>query len=148
MLLEAPARHEAGTQDTAAAVAWAAACQWLAQFGFDRISEHEAELGRVLREGLEALAVRVLGPGRGSPSILSFTIDGVHAHDLDDAFDDAGISVRSGHMCAQPYVRRLGVTSATRASLGVYNNRRDVDALLGVVEAAVRNVAPGVSRVG
>jgi cysteine desulfurase / selenocysteine lyase len=139
VLLDAPARLEAGTQDAAAAVAWAAACRWIAGLGLEEIARHEAALGRRLRAGLAAVdGVRVLGPGDGSPAIVSFTLAGVHAHDLEVMLDAAGISVRSGHMCAQPYLRRLGVTSATRASLAVHTDERDVDALIAAIERASR----------
>jgi len=147
VLLDVPARLEAGTQDVAAAVAWAEACRWLGELGFAAIAGHEAALGHRLRAELAAIdGVRVLGPAGGSPAIASFTVAAAHAHDLELALDAAGISIRAGHMCAQPYLRRLGVTSATRASLGVYNDDRDVDALVAAVGRVARDSSQGAAR--
>ncbi|MFD1212071.1 aminotransferase class V-fold PLP-dependent enzyme [Arthrobacter sp. GCM10027362] len=138
--LPAPQRFEAGTQKISQAVALAAAVDYLAETGMDRIHAWEAHLGQRLVAGLEAIeGVRVVGPGAGIERIglAAFDVDGVHSHDVGQFLDDQGIAVRVGHHCAQPLHRRLGLVSTTRASTYLYNTTEDVDALLDAV-AGVR----------
>ncbi|MBG6191944.1 cysteine desulfurase/selenocysteine lyase [Arthrobacter sp. CAN_A212] len=139
--LEAPARFEAGTQRISQAIALAAAANYLAETGMRRVQEWEETLGRQLVEGLSQLpGIRVLGPAAGTERIglAAFDVDGVHAHDVGQYLDHAGIAVRVGHHCAQPLHRRLGLTASTRASTYLYNTSDEVDAFL----AAVAGVRP------
>ncbi|GAA2237095.1 cysteine desulfurase [Herbiconiux moechotypicola] len=140
--LPAPMRFEAGTQRVSQAIALATAVDYLEAVGLERIERWEAELGRRLHEGLEALpGVRVLGPGPATPSghgaervgLASFVVDGVHAHDVGQYLDDRGIAVRVGHHCAQPVHRRFGVTATTRASAYLYTTTAEVDAAIEAV---------------
>ncbi|MDQ0757136.1 cysteine desulfurase/selenocysteine lyase [Arthrobacter sp. B3I4] len=134
--LPSPQRFEAGTQKISQAVALAAAANYLSETGLSRIHAWEAELGRRLVEGLEAIpGVRVLGPGAGQERIglAAFDVAGVHAHDVGQFLDSRGIAVRVGHHCAQPLHRRLGLTASTRASTYLYNTTDDVDAFLDAV---------------
>jgi cysteine desulfurase/selenocysteine lyase len=138
--LPSPQRFEAGTQKISQAVALAAAANYLSETGLSRIHAWEAELGRRLVEGLEALpGIRVLGPAAGQERIglAAFDVAGVHAHDVGQFLDSRGIAVRVGHHCAQPLHRRLGLTASTRASTYLYNTTDDVDAFLDAV-AGVR----------
>ena len=138
--LPSPQRFEAGTQKISQAVALAAAANYLNETGLDRIHAWEAELGRRLVEGLEAIpGIRVLGPAAGQERIglAAFDVAGVHAHDVGQFLDSRGIAVRVGHHCAQPLHRRLGLTASTRASTYLYNTTDDVDAFLDAV-AGVR----------
>ncbi|ANP72446.1 aminotransferase class V-fold PLP-dependent enzyme [Cryobacterium arcticum] len=145
--LAPPQRFEAGTQRISQAIALAAAVDYLAHTGMDRIRTREAELGRRLVEGVTAIpGVRLLGPGLGVERIGLAAVDvaGVHAHDVGQFLDEAGIAVRVGHHCAQPLHRRLGVTASTRASTYLYTTDDEVDQFLAVLA----EVAPffGVTR--
>jgi len=138
--LPPPQRFEAGTQRVSQAVALAAAVRYLEAIGMDRIAVHEAELGAVLVDGLSAIdGVRVLGAGIDLPRVglASFDVAGIHAHDVGQILDDAGIAVRVGHHCAQPLHRRLGITASTRASAYVYTTRAEVDAVIAGVARAI-----------
>jgi cysteine desulfurase/selenocysteine lyase len=145
--LAPPQRFEAGTQRISQAIALAAAVDYLTETGMARIAAREAELGHRLVAGLTDIpGVRVLGPpiGVDRVGLASFDVAGVHAHDVGQFLDEAGIAVRVGHHCAQPLHRRLGVTASTRASTYLYTTTDEVDRFL----AAMREVAPffGVSR--
>ncbi|WP_374953380.1 SufS family cysteine desulfurase [Arthrobacter sp. N199823] len=138
--LPAPQRFEAGTQPISQAAALAAACNYLSETGMARIHAWEAELGKRLVKGLEGIeGIRVLGPPAGVPraGLAAFEVAGVHAHDVGQFLDAAGIAVRVGHHCAQPLHRRLGLNSSTRASTYLYNTTAEVDAFLAAV-AGVR----------
>jgi cysteine desulfurase/selenocysteine lyase len=134
---KAPERFEAGTPVISQAVALAAACDYLAGVGVDRIALHEAALTARLLEGLRAVGgVRVVGPdsleSRGSA--VSFVVDGVHPHDVGQSLDDLGIAVRVGHHCAAPVCRRYAVPATARASTYLYNTAAEVDALVEGLE--------------
>ena len=145
--LAPPQRFEAGTQRISQAIALAAAVDYLTQTGMGRIRAREADLGRRLVEGVTAIpGVRLLGPGVGVERIGLAAVDvaGVHAHDVGQFLDEAGIAVRVGHHCAQPLHRKLGVTASTRASTYLYTTDDEVDQFLAVLA----EVAPffGVAR--
>ncbi|TFC52123.1 aminotransferase class V-fold PLP-dependent enzyme [Cryobacterium shii] len=139
--LAPPQRFEAGTQRISQAIALAAAVDYLTETGMERIAAREAELGQRLVTGLTDIpGVRLLGPPLGVERIglASFDLAGVHAHDVGQYLDEAGIAVRIGHHCAQPLHRRLGVTASTRASTYLYTTTDEVDQFL----ATLREVAP------
>jgi len=145
--LAPPQRFEAGTQRISQVIALAAAVDYLTQTGMGRIRAREADLGRRLVEGVTAIpGVRLLGPGAGVERIGLAAVDvaGVHAHDVGQFLDEAGIAVRVGHHCAQPLHRKLGVTASTRASTYLYTTDDEVDRFLTVLA----EVAPffGVTR--
>jgi cysteine desulfurase/selenocysteine lyase len=132
-----PYKFEAGTPDVAGAIGLGAAVDYLESLGRARVSEHERgvlEYARALLKDVPGL--RLLGDARERTAVLSFSIEGVHPHDAGTILDLEGVAVRSGHLCAQPLLRRLGVTATVRASFAVYNRRADADALL----AGVRKV--------
>ena len=131
--LNSPVRFEAGTQRISQAVAWAEAVRYLQTLGMDRIEAWEAELGRRLARGVSEIdGVRLLGPEPGVERVglVSIDVAGVHAHDVGQLLDVAGIAVRVGHHCAQPLHRALGLAASTRASTYVYNTTDDVDRFL------------------
>jgi cysteine desulfurase/selenocysteine lyase len=131
--LPAPQRFEAGTQRISQAVALAAAVNYLAETGMERVARWEEALGARLVSGLAAIeGIRVIGPGAGQPRIglASFDVEGVHAHDVGQFLDDRGIAVRVGHHCAQPLHRRLGLTATVRASGSVYTTDAEIDFFL------------------
>jgi cysteine desulfurase/selenocysteine lyase len=133
---EVPHRFEGGTQNVAGAVGLAAAIEWVRALPAGA-HEHVAALARQAAEGLAAMrGVRVWGPAKERVSLVSFSVEGVHAHDVAQVLDGRGIAVRAGHMCAQPLLRRLGIESAVRASFAPYNTPDEVRRLLEGVRAA------------
>jgi cysteine desulfurase/selenocysteine lyase len=128
-----PARFEAGTPPIGEAIGLAAAIEWLDAVGLDAAHAHEAEVGAYALERLaEVPGVRIFGPPAGDDrvGIVSFDLDGVHAHDVSQILDRHAIAVRAGHHCAQILMDRLGVAATTRASLAVYNTHEEVDRLV------------------
>ena len=122
---------------TAQAVALAAAVRYLDALGMDRVTAHEHALTQALLAGLAHRPwVRVLGPGGADDrgGAVSFVVEGVHAHDVGQVLDDAGIAVRVGHHCAWPLHRRFRATATTRASFAAYNTLEEVAALLEALD--------------
>lgn len=132
-----PGRLEAGTPNVSAALGLGRAIEWLEQIGLERVEAHERELLRHARSVLAELpGVRLLGNAEPALGVVSFVLDGVHAHDLSTILDHAGIAVRAGHHCAQPLMQRFGVPAALRASFAVYNTRAEIDALVAGLRRA------------
>jgi cysteine desulfurase / selenocysteine lyase len=134
-----PKRFEAGVPNMAQAVGFAAAIDYLNELGMDNVAKHEQDLtAYALKKFLQLDKVEVIGPknniDRGS--VISFTIDGIHPHDVGQVLDQYGVAVRTGHHCAWPLMRKLGLVGTTRASFYVYNDEADVDALIdSILEA-------------
>ena len=138
--LPPPQRFEAGTQRVSQAIALAAAVDYLAGIGMERIAAHESALGRRLVEGLRGIeGVRILGPVEGveRTGLAAIDVPGIHAHDLGQYLDGRGIAVRVGHHCAQPLHRRLGTTASTRASTYLATTADEVDAYLETLPEAI-----------
>jgi len=133
-----PHKFEAGTPNAAGAVGLAAAVDYLDGIGMERVQAHEKALVALAQSRLEALdGVTIYGPPAAERSgVLSFNVDDVHAHDLATILDSTGVCIRSGHHCAQPLMRRLGVPATARASFYIYNDESDVDALVAGVKQA------------
>lgn len=134
--MPAPERFEAGTQPVSQAVALAEAVRYLQGIGMERVRAHEEHLAERMLTGLAAIpGIHVVGPPAGVPrsGLVSFDVDGVHAHDVSQYLDAQGIAVRSGHHCAQPLHRRLGLVATSRASTYVYTTEQDVDRFLTAV---------------
>jgi len=128
---EPPQRFEAGTQMVSQAVAMGAAAQYLSELGMEAVAAHEHEMARLLLEAVASVpGVRVIGPTdlKDRLATVSFVVDGVHAHDVGQVLDEAGVAVRVGHHCAQPLHRRFGVAATARASAAVYSSPEDVEA--------------------
>uniref|UniRef100_A0A942T8X7 Cysteine desulfurase n=1 Tax=Neobacillus citreus TaxID=2833578 RepID=A0A942T8X7_9BACI len=139
--MPAPERFEAGTQPVSQAVALAEAVRYLERIGMERVRAHEEALAQRMLDGLATVpGIRVVGPPAGVPrsGLVSFDVDGVHAHDVSQYLDAQGIAVRSGHHCAQPLHRRLGLVATSRASTYVYSTESDVDRFVEAV-AGVRS---------
>jgi cysteine desulfurase/selenocysteine lyase len=126
-----PYKFEAGTPAIADAIGLGAAIEYVEGLGWDAIHAHEQDL---LASAMERLAgfnsLRLIGQARERSGVISFVMDGVHAHDVGTILDAEGVAVRVGHHCAQPVMDRFGVPATVRASFGVYNDRGDVDALV------------------
>lgn len=124
-----PARFEAGTPHVVGVLGLQAAIDYVEEIGLEAIDAHERALVRQARDVLSSLnGVRLFGPG-DSAGIVSFAIEGVHPHDIGTILDESRVAIRAGHHCAQPLMAHLGVDSTARASFGVYNGPRDVEAL-------------------
>jgi cysteine desulfurase / selenocysteine lyase len=131
-----PAKFEGGTPAIAEAIGFGAAIRWVDQLGLPAIHAAEAELTSYTLERIaEVPGLTVFGPPAGDDrgGIVSFAMDGVHAHDVSEILDRHGVAVRAGHHCAQVLMQRLGVPATTRASLAVYNTRDEVDRLIAAL---------------
>lgn len=134
-----PKRFEAGVPNMAQAVGLGAAIDYLEGLGMDSIAQHEKELTAYAIEGLDAISgLSIIGPKstalRGG--VVSFTVEGIHPHDLGQVLDDQGIAVRTGHHCAWPLMQAMKVQATTRASFYLYNTKDEVSALIeGIVQA-------------
>ena len=125
-----PHKFEAGTPDIAGAVGLSAALRWIESHDREAVAAHEAAL---LAEATRLLSaqpdIRILGTARHKSALVSFVMDGVHAHDLGTILDEEGIAVRTGHHCAQPVMKHFGVAASARASFALYNTLDEVRAL-------------------
>ncbi len=136
-----PERFEAGTPDFGSAPAFAAACDYIDALGRGKIAEHDAELSALAYEKLSALpGIRLLGPAAGEPrsGLVSFSFPDVHAHDIVTFADEDGLALRGGHHCNQPLMRKLGLSSTTRASFYVYNNPAEIDVLVASLQRILK----------
>jgi cysteine desulfurase/selenocysteine lyase len=130
---ELPYKFEAGTPPIAEAVGLGAAVDYLSAIGMDRVRAHERALTGYMLERLASVpGLRVTGPPEAEArgGLASFTIEGMHPHDIAELADRGGVCIRAGHHCAQPLMRCLGVSATARASIGVYNEAADIDALV------------------
>jgi cysteine desulfurase/selenocysteine lyase len=135
---ELPYKFEAGTPPIAEAVALAAAADYLDTLGMERVRAHERALTAYMLERLaEVPGLRVVGPPEAERrgGLASFTVEGIHPHDVAELVDRGGVCIRAGHHCAQPLMRCLGVGATARASVGVYNEASDIDALVQALQA-------------
>jgi cysteine desulfurase/selenocysteine lyase len=135
---ELPYKFEAGTPPIAEAVGLGAAVEYLEGLGMESVRAHERSLTAYMLERLtEVPGLRVVGPPEAERrgGLASFTIEGIHPHDVAELVDRGGVCIRAGHHCAQPLMRCLGVGATARASVGVYNGRSDIDALIDALQA-------------
>jgi cysteine desulfurase/selenocysteine lyase len=126
-----PNRFEAGTPPIAQAIGLAAAIDYVTALGFDRVAAHEQAVLTYATERLSDVpGLRIIGTARKKASIVSFTMENAHPHDVGTILDGSGVAVRAGHHCAQPLMERFGIAGTARASFGLYNGFDDVDALV------------------
>jgi cysteine desulfurase / selenocysteine lyase len=131
-----PHRFEAGTPDISGAMGLGLALDFIESIGREAIHEHEQALTGYAVDRLSAIpGLDLLKAGQQRQSVLSFNLNGVHPHDVGTVLDQHGVAVRVGHHCAQPLMDKLGIAGTVRASLGVYNDRDDIDRLAAAVEA-------------
>jgi len=140
----APRRFEAGVPNMAQAVGLGAAIDYLSAIGMKEIFEHEVELTGYLIKGLlDIPELSIVGPNNTDArgGAVSFTVGQIHPHDLGQYLDSQGVAVRTGHHCAWPLTRKLGVPATTRASLYLYNDESDCDALFAAILGAQKYFA-------
>lgn len=128
---ELPYKFEAGTPHIAGAIGLGAALDYVSAIGLDVIAAHEHELLDYATQQVASVkGLKIIGTARDKASILSFTLAGVHPHDVGTILDHEGVAIRAGHHCAMPLMQRLGVTGTARASFSFYNTHAEVDALV------------------
>jgi len=135
----APRKFEAGVPNMAGAVGLGAALQYLTQLGMDNVHAWEMELTQYALEKIVAIpGVKIIGPSTADErgAVLSFTVDGIHPHDVGQVLDQYGIAVRTGHHCAWPLMKKYGIAGTTRASFYIYNTLDDVDTLVDAIISA------------
>ncbi len=134
---DTPQRFEAGTPNIAGVVGLGAAIDYVLAAGFERIAAHEHALLAYGTEVLETIpGLRLIGTAPGKAGILSFMIDGIHPHDLGTILDTEGVAIRAGHHCTMPLMQRFGIPGTARASLALYNDESDIDALAAAIRRA------------
>jgi cysteine desulfurase/selenocysteine lyase len=132
-----PAKFEAGTPNISGAVGLAAAMDYVESLGLDAIAAHEHRLVELATSELQRIpGIEIVGTAPSKASIVSFTMDGVHPHDLGTILDHEGVAVRTGHHCAMPLMAFLGLPATVRASFAVYNTERDVASLVAALGKA------------
>ena len=132
-----PHRFEAGTPPIVQAIGLGAALDYIEGVGREAIAAHEAMLRDYAHQRLSAInSLRIFGNAPGKGAIVSFEIEGVHAHDISMVIDRSGVAVRAGTHCAQPLLQRYGVTSTCRASFGMYNTVQEIDVLAEALDKA------------
>ena len=132
---ESPTKFEAGTMQTAEVVAFSESIKLVEKIGLDKISEIENE---VLKYGINKMrknnSINLIGDPKDKASVISFTIKGIHPHDIATILDDDGVAIRAGHHCCQILHEKIGVPATARASIGLYNTKGDIDILLNAIE--------------
>jgi len=130
-----PEKFEAGTMPTAEVVAFNESIKFMESIGIKNLVNHERELTNYALEKLKTInSVKIIGNPKNKASVISFTIKGIHPHDIATILDEEGVAVRAGHHCCQILHQRLNLTASARASFGVYNNKEDVDVLCKAIE--------------
>lgn len=135
---ELPYKFEAGTPNISGAIGLGAAVDYLQGIGLERISRYEHKLLRYATEKLESIPeLKIVGTAREKASVISFTVDGVHPHDLGTIVDSEGVAIRTGHHCAMPVMEFFGVPATARASFAFYNTTAEIDALANALQTAL-----------
>ena len=134
-----PNKYEAGTMATAQVIAFGESINFINKLGIEKIEEHERELTKYGEEILKKNnSVKLIGSPKNKGSVLSFTLDGVHPHDIATILDEDGVAIRAGHHCCQILHEKLGLAATARASLGVYNTKDDLDQLNSSINKCIK----------
>lgn len=135
---EPPARFEAGTPPILEAAGWAEALRFLSEVGISEIQKHSIALANLAMRELEQIpGLKIYGPRERGAGLVTFSIEGIHSHDLSHFANDRGVALRAGHHCAQPLMRKLGSLASSRASFYLYNTEEEVAALIRIIKEAV-----------
>ncbi len=138
-----PYKFEAGTPNIAGAIGLGAAIDYVESVGMARIFDYEKSLLHYAHEALSSIErVRILGTAREKAGVVSFLLDGIHAHDVGTILDTEGVAIRTGHHCAQPVMQHFGIPATARASLAFYNTRSDIDALVKGLDKVIEVFNP------
>ncbi len=130
-----PEKYEAGTMPTAEVVAFNESIKFMQSIGIDNIIKHENELTNYTLEKLKKInSVNIVGNPRNKAGVISFTIKGIHPHDISTIVDEEGVAIRAGHHCCQILHKRLNLNATARASIGVYNTKEDIDVLCDAIK--------------
>lgn len=133
----APHKFEAGTPPILQAIGFGAAIDWLSAFDMDAVRAHETALLQKATAELSAInGIRIHGTSEGKGPVLSFSVEGVHPHDIAQLLDRYGVAIRAGHHCAQPLMNHLGVSATARASFALYNTEQEVDVFIEALNKA------------
>jgi cysteine desulfurase/selenocysteine lyase len=133
-----PYKFEAGTPNIAGVIGMAAGLDYVSAIGLSNIAAHEQDLLHYATGRLKEIpGLRIIGTAAEKASVISFTLEGVHPHDIGTILDQEGIAVRTGHHCAQPLMMRFNVPATGRASFGLYNTREEADALVAGLHKVV-----------
>ena len=136
---ELPYKFEAGTPNIAGVIGLGEAIKYIENIGLPNIAEYEHTLLDYATEQLTSIPeLRIIGTAREKSAVISFVVEGVHPHDIGTWADRDGIAVRTGHHCTQPVMDFFEVPATTRASIGVYNNRADFDALVNSLKEMIK----------
>ncbi|MCK5041408.1 MAG: cysteine desulfurase [Sphingomonadales bacterium] len=134
---ELPHKFEAGTPDIAGGIGLGAAIDYVLDIGFDEIEAYEEELLAYATKELTSInSLRIIGTAKEKAGIISFVLEGIHPHDLGTILDQEGVAIRTGHHCTQPIMDRYEVHGTSRASLGIYNTKQDIDQLVAGIRKA------------
>jgi cysteine desulfurase / selenocysteine lyase len=130
-----PHKFEAGTPDISGPIGLKAALDYVSRLGVENIEQHENQLLEYGTNRISALSgVKLIGTAKQKAGVLSFVMEGVHPHDIGTILDQEGIAIRTGHHCAQPVMERYGIPATARASLGLYNTKEEIDALVSGIK--------------
>jgi cysteine desulfurase / selenocysteine lyase len=133
-----PYKFEAGTPNIEGVIGLATALDYISAIGIDAIAAHEHDLERyATRRLLEIDGLKIIGTAKTKASVISFTLEGVHPHDIGTILDQEGIAIRTGHHCAQPIMLRFNIPATGRASFGMYNSREEADALVSGLKRVI-----------
>ena len=130
-----PNKYEAGTMATAQVIAFDQSIKFLESIGINNVIEHEKKLIEYGQEIIQKNnSVKLIGNPKKRGGVLSFTIEGIHPHDIATILDEDGVAIRAGHHCCQILHERLNLTATARASIGIYNTKEDIDVLCKAIE--------------
>ena len=130
-----PEKYEAGTMPTAEVIAFNESIKFMESVGMENIMKHEQELTNYALEKMRRInSVNIVGNPKNKAGVISFTIKGVHPHDISTIVDEEGVAIRAGHHCCQILHERLKLSATARASIGIYNNKEDIDILCDAIE--------------
>jgi cysteine desulfurase/selenocysteine lyase len=136
---EVPFKFEAGTPNIAGAIGLGSAVKFIEEIGYDVITTHEQELLAYGRKVLSSIdGITLIGASEHNSGVLAFTVKNVHPHDVGTILDSFGVAIRTGNHCAEPLMKRFGLTATCRASLSIYNSTDDLDRLGTAIQEAIR----------